>query len=356
MFDDARWGDDPRDRRDDDGRDRDDEDALAVGRGPGSTGPREDHSDDDPSKRDDGSRGLERDRDSRDRDGGLDPRDVFMRDLDLPRGPDREIVHDARDREYTLRGSETRTLSTVGAFRVVLARDLRDHNKRPADPRSGDLRHLREEGLIRTNRIDGHRDMAVVLTKEGRDVLESNRRDHSPEHQRDGRQDHRQEFYAGLKKPREVEHDSQVYRAYLREAGRLGKRGARVDRISLDYELKREYQQWLHERDRDRDNADGRPDREPHEIEAWAHDHDLPYFADQVHFPDLRIEYEELDGRWDHQDVEVTTVHYRGSRGSAVARSGFSCYRGSSVRLGGRGGGGRGGRSPDPRLAEEFLD
>jgi hypothetical protein len=152
------------------------------------------------------------------------------------------------------------------------------------------------------------------------------------------RQDHRQEFYAGLKKPREVEHDAQVYRAYLREAGRLGKRGARVDRIALDYELKREYQQWLHERDRDRDNA-------------------LPYFDDQVHFPDLRIEYEERDGRWDREDVEVTTVHYRGSRGAAVARSGFSCYRGSSIRLGGRGGGGRGGgRTADPRLAEEFLD
>jgi hypothetical protein len=40
-----------------------------------------------------------------------------MRDLDLPRGPDREIVHDARDRQYTLWGSETRTLSTVGAFK-----------------------------------------------------------------------------------------------------------------------------------------------------------------------------------------------------------------------------------------------
>jgi hypothetical protein len=75
---------------------------------------------------------------------------VFMRDLVLPRGPDREIVHDARDRQYTSRGSETRTLSTVGAFRVVSARDLRDHNDRPADPRSGDLRHLREEKLIRT--------------------------------------------------------------------------------------------------------------------------------------------------------------------------------------------------------------
>jgi hypothetical protein len=29
----------------------------------------------------------------------------------------------------------------VGAFRVVSSRDLRDHNDRPADPRSGDLRH-----------------------------------------------------------------------------------------------------------------------------------------------------------------------------------------------------------------------
>jgi DNA-binding MarR family transcriptional regulator len=96
-----------------------------------------------------------------------------MRDLDLPRGSDREIVHDARDRQYTLRGSETRTLSTVGAFRVVSARDLSDHRERPADPRSGDLRQLREEGLIRTERLDGHRDVAVVLTKEGRDVLES---------------------------------------------------------------------------------------------------------------------------------------------------------------------------------------
>lgn len=49
--------------------------------------------------------------------------------------------------EYSLRGSESRTLATVGAFRVVSSRDLRDHRDRPADPRSGDLRHLREEGL-----------------------------------------------------------------------------------------------------------------------------------------------------------------------------------------------------------------
>jgi hypothetical protein len=328
-------------------RDRDD-DARDLGRGPGDESR---HSNTDELCRDprEDARWPERDRDPRDR--GTDPRDVFTRDLNLPRRHERQIVHDARDREYTLRGSESRTLATVGAFRVVSSRDLRDHDGRPADPRSGDLRHLREEGLIRTERMDGHRDVAVVLTKEGRSVLESHRRDHSHDH----RQDRQQAFYAELKKPREVEHDSQVLRAYLREAERLADRGARVDRVVLDYELKRDYQQWLHERDKDRDDADGRPNREPAEIEEWAHDHDLPYFDDQVHFPDVRIEYEQPDGRWDHVDVEVTTVHYRGAHGGAAARSGFSSYRGGSVRLGGRSGGGRGGGRSGAGLAEDFL-
>jgi len=68
----------------------------------------------------------------------------------------------------------------------------------------------------------------------------------------------------------------------------------------------------------------------------------------------LRIEYEEIDGRRDHVDVEVTTIHYRGAHGAAAARSGFNCYRGWSARIIGRtGGGGGGGRHPE--LAEEFL-
>src|SRR5437867_9099764 len=45
----------------------------------------------------------------------VDPRDVFTRDLDLPRGLERKRVH-SRDRDYDLRGSEVRTLATVGAF------------------------------------------------------------------------------------------------------------------------------------------------------------------------------------------------------------------------------------------------
>ena len=80
------------------------------------------------------------------------------------------------------------------------------------------------------------------------------------------------------------------------------------------------------------------PTATQHEIEEWAREHDLPYFDEQVHFPDVRIEYEDADGRWDHVDVEVVTVHYRGAHGAAASRSGFSCYGGSSARAGGNSG------------------
>ena len=58
--------------------------------------------------------------DPRDRDEH-DPRDGLMRDLDLPRGDERELVVD-RDRVYELDGEDTLTLATVGAFHRHAAR------------------------------------------------------------------------------------------------------------------------------------------------------------------------------------------------------------------------------------------
>jgi hypothetical protein len=209
-------------------RDRGDDDARELRRGPGddSRQSKAEHSRD---PRDD-ARGPERD--GRERDA--DPRDVFTRDINLPRGLEREIVRD-RGHEYTLRGSETRTLATVGAFRVVSSRDLRERDDGPADPRSGDLRHLREQGLITTVRVPGSREHAVALTKDGRSLLE---------HHRGRAQGDRQTFWDGLKRERELEHDLHVYRAYERAAERLNERGSRVERVVLDHELKREYQTW----------------------------------------------------------------------------------------------------------------
>jgi hypothetical protein len=277
--------------------------------------------------------------------GQIDPRDVFSDHVDLPRGLDREHVHH-RDHDYTLRGSETRTLATVGAFRVVAASDLRDKFDESLDPRQGELWHLRESGLVHTVQLD--RDTTVVtLTKEGRDLLESRRNDADAAD--------RQPFHDGIHKPRELTHDAQVYRAYLEEADHLREEGANIHRVLLDDELKREYQQFLQERNRDHEDSDGRPDRDVEEVRGWAREHDLPCDEEgHVQFPDARIEYD-VDGRHHTRDVEVVTPHYRGAHAAAKSSSGFACHRGGSARLvastGSRGGSGRSGAG----LAEELL-
>src|SRR5205085_5509766 len=122
-----------------------------------------------------------------------------------------------------------------------------------------------------------------------------------------------QAFYAGLLRARELTHDAHLYRAYMRSADRLRSQGARIQRVVLDYELKRDYQRFLQERNRDRSDSDGRPDRTREEINEWAQEHDLPIVNDRVQFPDFRLEYEHPDGRRDVENVEVTTAHYRGA-------------------------------------------
>ena len=281
----------------------------------------------------------------RDRSEDRDPRNAFTRDLDLPRGWERRPVRE-RDRVYEIDGTESRMLGTIGAFRVVSESDLHDLRDESSNPRRS-VRHLEDEGLIRRSPLSSD-DRAVVLTECGRNLLEANRYER-PERTYEPRQT----FYAGLRKPRELTHDARVYRAYQRTEERLRGEGGRVRRVVLDYELKRDYQRFLHERNRGKKDCDGRPDREPEEIARWAREHELPYDDGHVHFPDARVEYEGRDGRRRHEDIEVVTPHYRGAHAGAAARSGFRCYAVISGAVGGRGGGGK--RTPHPRLAEELI-
>ncbi len=289
-----------------------------------------------------GSRGVASEPD---RDEGRDPRDVFTKDLDLPRGRERRTVRE-RDRVYEIDSTESRALARIGAFRVIAESDLHDLRDDSQSSRRS-LKHLENEGLIRTSPLSSE-DRAVTLTDRGRDLLEVNRserddRSHEP----------RQTFYAGVRKPRELTHDTKVYRAYGHADVRLRGQGGRVRRVVLDYELKRDYQRFLHERNRGRKDCDGRPDREPEEIARWAREHDLPYDDGHVRFPDARIEYEDRDGRSRHEDIEVVTAHYRGAHAGAAAKSGFTCYVVIGGMVGGRGGGGR--RTAHPRFAEELI-
>jgi hypothetical protein len=115
----------------------------------------------------------DRDRETRERD--RDPRDVFLEGLELPRGLEREIVMDG-DHRYELNRDDSRSLATVGAFRVVAERDLRDSRDPFPDARESDLRHLRHEGLVRFVALDS-RERALTLTTGGHHLLEAHRRD-----------------------------------------------------------------------------------------------------------------------------------------------------------------------------------
>lgn len=247
--------------------------------------------------------------------------DVLARHLDLPRGETRERV-EGRDRTYLLNETETRALATVGAFRVVPVDDLVGAG---TDIGAADLRHLRDEGLVARETVTdtlGSRHI-VSLTREGKELLETHRDPNAngPE----------QAFYAGVVKPREVAHDAQVYRAFKEERGHIEAEGGRVTRVVLDYELKREYQAFLNRADRP-DDATLESDRR-----EFAEAHGLCVVNGHLELPDLRIEYDNADGRPEHRDVEIVTEHYSRGQVSGKSRAGFACYRvgGGSSRRGG---------------------
>jgi DNA-binding MarR family transcriptional regulator len=280
--------------------------------------------------------------------GTAEPRDAVMRQLDLPRGSTRERVP-FEAREYHLSEGDVRVLASAGAFRIVPANAVRAPDRRTPTRPARHVERLRDQGLVNTvPYIVGHRRTHLVtLTERGRTLLESRRRDVSTEP--------RQAFYAGLRKPRELAHDARVYEAYLRAADRLSERGGRVRRVVLEEELKADYQRFLQRGNRGRRNSSGQPERDQATIERWAREHHLHYEDGHVDIPDLRIEYDDRDGREMVEDVEVVTPHYRGAHAAAKARAGFSRYRAVGARVGGMGGTGRSGRQVDPRAAEELL-
>lgn len=216
--------------------------------------PREDARD-----RDGREDGRERVYDERDRDAN-DPREGVMHDLDLPRGYTRELVVD-RDRVYELDGDDSRALAAVGAFRVVPEHDL--------DLPNDTLENLHEQRLVELVDL-GDSERALTLTTEGRDLLDS----HSLERDREPSQ----MFYAGVNRSRELDHDSNLYATFRQEEARLRDEhpDLGIRRVVLEQDLKREYQEFLQDHNRNRSDSDGRPGRDANEVRDWAREHDLP--------------------------------------------------------------------------------
>jgi hypothetical protein len=216
-----------------------------------------------------------------------------------------------RDRAYLLRDSEIHSIKEIGKFRVIAVSDLAKYayggNRERMDK---DIRRLAQHSLVsdKTVEISQKKTLRVVtLTKTGHRLLKNTNQlpDDQP-------------IYHGLLKPREVKHDTDLYRLYQKEAGRIERGGGRPVRVLLDYELKRNL---------NRDLAQMAPEKDdPNAKERIAEKHGLQVVNGKIPVPDLRVEYETPELELRHVDLELATRDYRPRAMAEKAAAGFSLY------------------------------
>jgi hypothetical protein len=211
-----------------------------------------------------------------------------------------------RDRGYRLNESEIRTIVELGKFRVIAANDLSAYayagNRQLAER---DVHNLVRHGLVRTGTFEGPEAMPrelLTLTRRGHRLLRANRLASQG-----------QAIYYGFVKPREANHDAELYRLYQKEAARIEAKGGRNFRVILDYELKRKI---------NREIARLGPEARP-EIAAR---HGLQVVRNKIPVPDLRIEYQTREGDAARVNLELVTEHYRGRHVADKVHAGFSLY------------------------------
>jgi hypothetical protein len=220
-----------------------------------------------------------------------------------------------------LHEQEKKLLGEAGRFRVVALRDLQ-RTIYGGDERAlrSDLRYLKQQGLVAHDLVNARRDgrsrsieriEVVTLTPSG-EKLARQSNSFSPD----------QKLYHGLVKPREAEHDSQIYRAYQKEWEQIEKEGGSNPRVRLDFELKSEVQKAIYAARKED------PERDLDEIKQQiAAEQKLPIVDGQIQIPDARIEYDQDQGaRTGYSDIEVVTAAYHPGHLRAKAQAGFHTY------------------------------
>ena len=216
-----------------------------------------------------------------------------------------------RTREYSLRGSEVKTLIEVGKFRVIPADDLARLGYGGDRSRmENDVQNLRRQGLVEQRSIEGHESYSkqvFTLTKEGHKLLSE--QNLIPD---------RQTIYHGFVKAKEARHDADLYRLYHKVAKEIDRVGGKVRRVILDYELKRELYSKL---------SRVHPDKDPvYERIRLAGEYDLKVVNHKIVVPDLRIEYEDECRDIRRLDLEIATRDYRPEGLAEKAKAGFHLF------------------------------
>ena len=223
-----------------------------------------------------------------------------------PRFYDSANLWRSRERNYYLRAYQKEVLATVGKFRIIAADDLavflyqghREEFER-------DLLNLERQGLIQSKHFqgtDGSARELLALTRSGYRLLRAQRA--LPE---------AQATYYGFVKPKESNHDANLYRVFRKERDRIARAGGRNLKVILDFEMKKKVNH-----DFSKYGAAAR--------EEIAAKHGLRVIGGKIPVPDLRIEYETPEGNIGRVDLELATEHYRPRQLAQKVRAGFSLY------------------------------
>ncbi len=154
-----------------------------------------------------------------------------MAEPTVPRAPERRARHQDRSRAYLLRGSEIEAMIDMGRFRTVDVRDLARFVYQGDGARMNqDLQNLRGQGLIEEKTVfRAHKSARKLVTLTGPGHRIVSKASGVQEGQR---------LYHGFVKPKELDHDADLYKVYQKAVREIQEKGGKPLRVRLDFELK----------------------------------------------------------------------------------------------------------------------
>jgi hypothetical protein len=240
-------------------------------------------------------------------------RPKYSPEVEARRHRERRTQHQDRARTYSLRSSEMEAMVDIGRFRTVDVQDLARfaYGEDRAHMRQ-DLESLRAQGLIEEKTLfHAHKSARkmVTLTGEGLGIVKKAsglRKD--------------QRLYHGFVKPRELDHDADLYKVYQKAASELREKGGRPLRVRLDFQLKQEINRAK--------EAARRLSKEERAVllRAIAEENGLRIEGSSIHLPDIQIEYKTRDGRIERENLELLSQNYREEGMRTKALAGFKIY------------------------------
>jgi hypothetical protein len=230
-----------------------------------------------------------------------------------PRAAKRRTLYQDRGRIYSLRSSEMEAMTDIGRFRTVDVQDLsRFAYRGDAAHMRQDLESLRGQRLVEEKTVfRAHKSARkmLTLTEQGHRIVRK------ASGLRDG-----QRIYHGFVKPKEIDHDADLYKVYQKAVQEIEEKDGKPLRIRLDFELKERV---------NRAKEEGKRLSEKERailLRTVAEENGLTIKGATIHLPDIQVEYETRDGKIERENLELVSQNYRedGIRGKAAA--GFKIY------------------------------